>query len=160
MVHLESWCGSARSSASLNLQPRPCRHPSPISTQSSRLTLPCRLFRSSNVQSHCSLWPSEFELRPPRPRPDFITPATAGTLDVHCMYLDSLQSPSLVPHLRRDDEAVVHLLWIRQISVQQSWPAAFGCRSACRRLGAVTTFTMCNFLSPPSIMLAICSPSG
>ncbi len=68
------------------------------------------------------------------------------------MYPDRLQSPRLMPPRRRDDEAVVHLRRIRQIRVQQleSWPA---------RLGAVTTSTMCNWVPPPSIKLALSARS-
>ena len=100
------------------------------------------------------LQPSESELRPPHHRFGFITP---GRLLVPLMSIVCIQivsNPPLDPQPEsRDDEAVVYLPWIRQIRVQQNWPARVGCRRASSRVGAVTTFTMY-----PMCWLSACQP--
>ncbi len=75
----------------------------------------------------------------------------------HCLIqaakAEKKQSESKIKFM--DMEGSSGLPWIRQVRVQQSWPARVGCLRARRKLGAVTTSTMCSSVTPPSIKLAL-----
>jgi hypothetical protein len=140
----------------VTVQPRPCRRPSPISIQSSRVTGPGRLSQSSTAT--CKLRPSESELRPPRMH---YSRSTAGTRDVHCMCVMIVSDP---PARCPRGVAMTRRSCISGGSARsassKSWPARVACRCARRRLGAVTTSTMCNCIPPPSVKLALRARSG